>query len=359
MRIGVDASKIADSQRTGLGNTILPIILGLRSIDKTNQYILYTGKPLPKEILSENFEERLIPSFAFWHSIKLPATLRKDNLDLFFEMTYRLPKGLPKRAITILHDFAFKYFPECYSSLEKYLQEKTVHTAIKKAEKIIVSSEANKQDLIKFYNCPVQEIVVIPFGLGNPNSKIEEASEIAKLKVPFFLTVGRLEKRKNTLNIIKAFNIFKEQTNSSAKLVLAGKPGYGAKEIENEIIASKYKSDIIKLGFVSEGNLNFLYAKALALIYPSLYEGFGFPALEAMQKSTPVLTSNVPTLREIVGNGALLVDPTKIEEISQGMYKLYKDMNIRSTLITKGKENIKRFSWEQTSKKILEIINGK
>lgn len=357
MIVGVDASKLTESQRTGIGNTVVPIISELKKIDSKNRYILYSRKPLPKEFLGNNFTESIIPFFKFWHLVKLPLALLKEKPDAFLEISNELPFFAPKKSICVLHDFAYKYFPECYSPTERVIQNRTAKRAVNKAKKIIVSSVANKKDLIKFYNCPEDKIAVIPFGLGNSSKNVEAVEEVKIINSPFFLSVGRFEKRKNTLNIIKAFNKFKNETKSSSKLVLVGKPGYGFREINKEINNSPFKSDIIKLGFVSDGNLNYLYAKALALVYPSLYEGYGFPILEAMKQGIPVLTSNVPTIKEVANDAAIYVNPTNVEEIWEAMLKLYKEANLRASLITKGKENIKRFSWEKTAKQIMDLIN--
>lgn len=360
MIIGVDASKATEQQKTGLGNTIYPILLELQKIDKKNQYYLYTNAPLPKELLSDNFIEKLIPSFKFWHSIKLPLTLRADKPDAFFAFTNPLPAFAPKNTYVLLHDFASKFFPECYSPLERREQDRAIKLAIRKASKIVVTSEANKADLKKFYNPDMSKVFIAPLGFNDQLDKeIEPVKEVANLSAPFFLSVGRIEKRKNTLNIVFAFAKFKENTKSSAKLVLVGKNGYGFKDVKKGIdnFPEEIKKDIISLGFVTQNQLGYLYSKALCLVYPSLYEGFGFPALEAMSCGCPVITSNVPTIKEVAGKAALYVDPKNIDDISNKMLQLYQSISERGKLISLGKENIKRFSFAITAKKIHDTLN--
>lgn len=362
MIIGVDASKAVEGQRTGLGNTIYPILLELQKIDTKNQYYLYTNAPLPKELLSDNFIEKLIPSFKFWHSIKLPLTLKADKPDAFLAFTNPMPAYAPKNTFVLLHDFASKFFPECYSPLERREQDRAVKLAIRKASKILVTSEANKADLKKFYDPDMSKVFVTPLGFNDQlDEDTESVPEVANLSAPYFLSVGRIEKRKNTLNTVLAFAKFKEATKSSAKLVLVGKNGYGYKDVKKAIdsLPEETRKDIILLGFVTQNQLGYLYSKALCLVYPSLYEGFGFPILEAMSCGSAVITSNIPTIKEVAGQAVLYVDPKKVNDISDKMLQIYKSIEERGKLISLGKENIKRFSFVITAKTILDLINEK
>jgi len=359
MRIGIDASKAVEKQKTGIGNTVYPILTELKLLDKENRYELYANKSLPPELLGHNFSEKIIKLPRLWQSVRLPLALRKDKPDAFLELSNRIPKWAPKKTIVFLHDFAFKYFPECYSGTERYLQELAVKNAIKYAYKIVVTSEANKKDFLKFYSCSSEKIAIIPLGFNDSlHGERESVSAVEGLNAPFFLSVGRLEKRKNTSRIVEAFIKFKKETLSQALLILVGKNGYGAKEIRKLISREKkIRKDIIVLGFIKNAELSYLYSNALALIYPSLYEGFGFPALEAMSCGTPVLTSDAPTLKEVAGRAALFVNPKKVEEIAAGMIRLYKNPGLRDKLITAGRENIKKFSWREAAAKLKELIN--
>lgn len=359
MKIGIDASKAAGAKKTGIDNTAYQIILGLQKIDKTNNYFLYTNKKIdPVLTKQKNFIERLIPFPKFWNRFRLPLALLKDKPDVFLELTANLPPAASKNSIVLIHDLAFKIFPEAYSSYELMLQEAAVNTAIKRAKKIIFSSKANYNDFLRYYKCPKNKVIVIPLAYNSllKNSSIK--SKLVDSRFPYFLYVGRIEKRKNVLNIIRAFNAFKNESKSKIKLLLIGKDGYGASTIREELNVSPFKKDILLPGYVSNDELSYIFSHAQALVYPSLYEGFGLPALEAMAYKVPVITSKVPTLEEVVGDAALLVNPLDEIDIANAMKKIVTDKKLRQELIKNGLLNIKKYSWDKTAKEFLKIIES-
>lgn len=356
--IGIDASKAATNRKTGIDNTAYQIILGLEKIDAENKYYLYTNAPLPDAIKNKpNFEEKLVPFPKFWNRFRLPLALLKDKPEKFLQLTSNIPPCSPEKTAVLIHDLAFKFFPEAYSKYELMLQENALNLAIKKAKTIIFTSEANASDFRKFYSFPKNKITVIPLAYNDELFKrIANQKNIPKIDVPYFLTIGRLEKRKNTAKIIEAFEIFKQNKEKKHKLVLVGKPGFGSDEINDCIKNSRNKDDIIVLGYVEDEDLPHLYNGAEIFIYTSLYEGFGLPMLESMACGTPVLTSNIPTLKEIAGNSALLVDPTDPKKIAEGICLIEGNKSISSKLISSGLNNVKNYSWDKTSLLYLELI---
>lgn len=361
MIIGIDASKTASTKKTGVDNTAYQIILGLTKIDKTNTYYLYTDKPLdPSLTKNPNFIEKLIPFPKFWNKFRLPLALMRDKPDKFLELTYAIPPSAPEKTIVLIHDLAFKFFPEAYSKYELILQENAIAAAISRADTIVFTAKANLDDFKKFYGEPKAKTKIIPLAFGGENFNTKTVNKETKPPVgPYLLSIGRIEKRKNTLRIVEAFEIFKKQNSPNHKLILVGKNGYGFEEVEEKISNSAFKNDIIQKGYVSDEDLTVLVKNADALLYPSLYEGFGLPALEAMSLETPVLTSNISVMKEVAENAALFVNPDDSNAIAKGIEKLLGEKELRKSLVLQGNKVVKKYSWDKTAgefhKLILEI----
>ncbi|MFA4996278.1 MAG: glycosyltransferase family 1 protein [Patescibacteria group bacterium] len=359
MLIGIDASKTALKHKTGIDNTVYQIILNLEKIDKKNVYSLYSNKPIDKSLKqNKNFQEKLIPFPRLWNKFRLPLALMRDRPEKFLQVTNAIPAFSPQKTAVFIHDLAFKFFPKAYSPYELMLQEAAIKVALNKAARIIFSSEANKKDFLKFHTFPEEKINVVPLAFdSNIYKKISKPKQILKVNSPYLIFVGRLEKRKNIINIIEAFVEFKKKSKTDHKLVLVGKKGYGYDEIEAKINENKnFKKDIITTGYMSDQKLANLYALSDGLIFPSLYEGFGLPILEAMACGIPVITSNIPTSKEVAGDAAILVNPENVSEISEAINSIVFDKKIKQNLISKGKIQIKRFSWNKTAKNILKIL---
>ena len=354
MLIAIDASKAASTKKTGIDHVAYRIILGLSKIDKQNQYNLYTNASLDKELLSnKNFKQKLIPFPRFWSRFRLPLALMRDKPDVFLSLTNGTPFS-PNKTIILIHDLAFKFFPEAYSKYELMLQENAIKIALKNASVIVFTTNQNLKDFIHFYGKPKQQTKVISLGY---NHELSNNIKTEKPKKPYFLSVGRIEKRKNTLGTVKAFELFKEEDNSDYQLILVGQNGFGHEEVDSQITKSKFNEDIIRPGYVENKKLPSLYKNATALIHPSLYEGFVFPLLEAMDIGTPVLTSDVPTIKESVDDAALFVNPKDVKSIAEGMKKISTDQNLRKSLIFNGKEVIKKYSWDKTAAEYYKLIN--
>jgi glycosyltransferase involved in cell wall biosynthesis len=196
--------------------------------------------------------------------------------------------------------------------------------------------------------------------MGYETLKLKGEEKHCEKYQPYILSVGRLETRKNVINIIKAYNLLRKERRIKHKLLLAGKTGYGYEEIENEIRKSKYyPDDIIELGYVSDENLPSLYKNASLLLYPSLYEGFGFPILEAFTFEIPVVTSDRSGMAEIADGAALLVNPDKVFEIAAAMSQIINKPEIKKTLNLKAKKILLKYSWEQCAIETLAVLTEK
>jgi len=222
------------------------------------------------------------------------------------------------------------------------------------AKKIIAVSENTKNDLMRLYKVPEKKIEVIYEGVSRDQETVS-GEQYEKYK-PYILFVGRLEKRKNIKGIIRAYKILREKYNISHKLILAGKPGYGYESIRHEASGMKYENDIIFPGFVSERDKRGLLRNADTFLFPSFYEGFGLPVLEAQNYGVPVVTGNVSSLSEVGGNSVIYCDSERPESIAEAVHKLISNPELKNDIIDKGYENIKRFSWGDCSFRISKIL---
>ncbi len=362
MIIGIDASRAVKKQRTGTENYSSNLIFELAKIDAVNDYILYVGPDYDGifDKFPKNFSVKIIPNKKYWTQVGLTLEMIKNKSDVLFVPSHILPTISGKRSAITIHDLAWKYFPEVYSKNEIKTQNFSIRRAIVKKASIIVYSKSTELDLKKFYPKTTKLIKFVPMGFKPINSDSKLSDELAtKVSGKYILFVGRLESKKNIINLVKAYSMLRSEREIKDKLVLAGNPGFGYDEIKQEINLSKFKNDIIETGFVSDNNRNALYKNASLFAFPSLFEGFGFPILEAFSAGIPVVTSNVSSMPEVAGAGAILVNPKKPFEIAASMSQILNKPQIGQKLITIGKKQITKYSWDVCAEETLKILEGK
>jgi len=367
MIIGIDASRANREQKTGIEWYSYYLIQELKKIPFApgDKFILYTPFELKGHLaeLPTNWEEKVLkwPPKYLWTQVRLAWEMLFHSPDLLFVPAHCTPLfSLVKKVVTI-HDLGFKHFAKSYSLFQRIYYFLSHYWSLKMAQQIIVPSEFTKNDILRNFCSPRGEITVIPLGYTSKknlfNTQIDSNLILNKYKIkkPFFFYVGRLEKKKNILGLIKAYQKLKksEQEMEIPNLVLGGKPGYGYTEIKKEILNSE---DVKEIGYIAQEDLSTLYSSALALVFPSFYEGFGLPLLEAMANNCPVLASNAGSLPEVGGEAVLYFNPSDIEDIKNVMLKIVRDKGIGQSLIKKGNQRVKFFSWEkcaQSTKKVL------
>ncbi len=377
MNIGIDASRAFTKEKTGIEEYSYQLIKNLTTMDlKSHQIFLYARKnPVIDFDLPSNFKLKVISLNKLWTQIGLASEMMKNKPDILFVPSYTVPQIHPTKTVVTIHGLEYKYFPECYSLKERLFLELNTKFSIKWSSKIIVPSENTKRDLMKFYKVDGDKIKVIHHGA---RSQKFIKSKVHKVKNNEFnvLFIGRLEKRKNVVNLIKAFELFKKSFKNppnplfqrgnrtpplvkgagGIKLTLAGKTGFGFEEIKKAIQESLYKKDIILKDYVSEEEKDKLYKSANLFALPSFYEGFGLPVLEAMNYGVPVICSDTSSLPEVAGDAALLVDPNNIQEIADAMNKVFSDNDLRNKMIEKGLENVEKFSWEKCARETVDVL---
>jgi len=295
-----------------------------------------------------------IPFPRLWTQIRLSLEVFwNKKLDNIFVPSHLLPLITPKKSTITIHDVAWKHVPEGYSFLSKIYLEWGTKFAVRNAKNIIVPSQQTKDDLVNLYNADESKIHVIPLGYIRVSNQERLISNVKK--EPYFIFVGRIEYKKNTDTLIKAFHKFCE-ADKEAKLVLVGKVGHGGKEILANI-PNEIRNRIEITGYVSDEEKNELMQNALAFVFPSRYEGFGIPLLEAMDYNLPIIASNIPTSREVAGESALYFDADNTETLSILMQQIKADGELRKQMIKEGQEILSKYSWQKAANDTLKVLN--
>ena len=369
MRIGINASKIFDVH-TGVGRYTSNLCRSILKTGSKNDCYLYTpgrmgnvitndieGTPLGKPPASiQNNTLRIL-----WEQMVLPIYSRKDKLDLFHYTDHALSLLFKKCPIIItVHDVAYLRLPNLLNISRKIYKKNILQISIKKADIIIADSYATKKDIIEYFGTREGKIRVIHLGVESrfrPINNVEAFRLRNNLPPKIILNVGTLEPRKNVVSLIKAFKKLREKGFKDYKLVIAGEKGWLYEEIFREVGRSDLKQEILFLGVVRDEDLPMLYNCADLFVYPTLYEGFGLPPLEAMACGIPVIASNTSSLPEVIGDAGIMVDPTDIASLCENIYKVLKDKKLRYRMGSMGLERSKLFSWDKTVKEILEIYD--
>lgn len=370
MKIAIDISQIA-YEGTGVAHYVRQLVTHLISIDKKNDYILF-GISLRKQ----DFIKKFFESFKKYQNVKfkllpLPQTLGRylwnklhliniekftGEIDILHTSDWIEPSSKAKK-VTTIHDLIIFKYPEYSHPDIIAIQKEKIRWVKRETDMIIADSSATKEDIIKLLHFDHKKIEVIYPGIDAIFKPIDEI-EVAKIRQKYglyndyILSVGTLEPRKNIKGVLTAFEKFlKHQLIIARKkpveLIIAGKPGWGENVKKTKFVRF--------LGYIENKDLPALYAGAQVFVYPSLYEGFGFPVLEAMACGCPVVSSNRGSLAEIINGSALVIDPEMPDDISVKMTQLVIDTDLREKLIKKGKENVSRFQWEKTAKQVLAI----
>jgi glycosyltransferase involved in cell wall biosynthesis len=293
----------------------------------------------------------------FLENIILPKYLHKKKYLLYHSPHYVLPLFLKSPSVLTIHDLITLDFPQ-YCKNDSVLYFKLLLArSIKNATKIIAVSETVKNDIIRHYPIAKDKVRVIYHGINPIFRKTINKTVIDKYSIPeqYILFVGNIEPKKNIERLIKAFDILKRTTNFTHKLVITGKKEWKCKSVFETIADLKMESEIIFTGYVPEEDLPAIYSMSDLFVFPSLYEGFGIPPLEAMACEVPVITSNKGALPEITGGNCVLVDPYNIKEITNAMQHLLIDKYLRNKNIEDGKAWVKQFSWKRTAIETLKV----
>jgi len=403
MIIGIDASRANRSLRTGTEWYSFYIIQNLARIDRQNQYILYLDQEPAADLLEavapyDNFELRRLqwPWRYFWTLGRLSWEMIVRRPDVLFVPAHSLPLFHPRRTINTIHDIAFLREGDLYQARGLRLQSNTGKSlvnlltkiltrgryqsnsldyllwstayALKNASKIIAVSNFTKKEIIDVYSSKFADKIEViyngyPHELYFPRNNTEERRQVLDkygLEEPFFLYVGRLEKKKNTPSLVEAFALFKEANPySKASLVLIGNAGFGYDEVKYIVEEYNLGRSVIMPGWVSEDDLPIIFSAALAFVFPTLHEGFGIPVLQAMACGVPTLVSDLPVLREILGEASFYFNPRDKNNLALALSAVAGNKNLRQDLANKGLKRAEMFSWKKSAAETLKILTEK
>lgn len=382
MRIGIDLRALAQGRSSGVEEYVKQFLCAVFSMDRANDYVLFLNawkKVLPDLQWTESFPNVTIKrfripnkilNFFLWYA-RFPKLDRLlGGVDCFFMSNINFGR-VSRRAKLLLtvHDLSFEHYPETFSLKRRawhfFVNPKSLCDA---ADRIIAVSDATRDDLCATYAVDADKVSTI-HSAASQYYRVMDRNDLSLVSVrekyalpyKFILSLGTLEPRKNITSIIRAYAALRDRKQKEAdqhKLVIAGERGWKWHAIEEEIARSPYGADILRVGFIADDDKPALYNLASLFVYPSFYEGFGFPPLEAMQCGTPVITSNASSLPEIVADAAIMIDSDRPDELYRAMKEVLLNQELHAHLRTKGLERAKQFSWRKSAEEFLKIIDS-
>ena len=369
MDIGIDARSMFGTP-TGVGRYLSNLLNHIRRIDKKNYYCLYTAHSTNLPMIQQgNFRQKsltvpVLQNYFTWNHARLPVELLQHPVDLFHFPFYTIPVFRNYKSVVTIHDITYEIHPEWYSWKGLFAMRYFSRYAAKHTDKILTDSENTKQDILEYYGIAENKVAVISLGVEERFRKIDVPSAIAQLKATYrivasqvVLYVGSIHTRRNIEQLVRAFRLVCQKI-SDVQLILIGKREYPYLDITRLVQELDLAEKIIVAGYSHDDDLPLLYNLADLFIYPSSYEGFGLPPLEAMACETPVITAQNSSLPEVVGDAAVFVDPFNIREMADAMYQVLKDENLRRDMILKGRLQSRKFSWERTAKETLAVYQS-
>ena len=363
MRIGIDVRKLHDY---GIGTYVRNLLTHLGRLDRDNEYVLLC-QPADHGLaddLGDNFRTVVQPAgpYSISEQLRIPLQLRRERIDLFHAPHYTLPALTPCRSIVTIHDCIHLRFPQYLPSRFAYGYARAVlWSATRRSDCILTVSESSKRDILSFFDVPAEKIVVIPNAIEDrywtppPDDEVAKVRDRYQLHAPFLLYAGNIKPHKNLERLLDAFYRVRQRGFEHLTLLIIGDEITRYAKLRRAIHRYQLHRYVRFLGFVPAETLQILYRLARAFVFPSLYEGFGLPPLEAMASGTPVVTSNVSALPEVVGDAAVLVDPTHADSIADGVLRVLSDDALRADLIRKGLARARQFSWDRSVRRTWDI----
>ncbi|MGC8783998.1 MAG: glycosyltransferase family 4 protein [Armatimonadota bacterium] len=367
MRIGSNVHLLSTTH-TGIQHYIRALVPELLTQATSHEIVLY-GEPAQLPVTAGE-QVRWVSTFrplrsgaqrVLWEQMVLPRLLRRGGIEVFFSPAFVLPVLWEGAGVVTVHDLNFEVSPETIHPVRRAYLRCITRWSTRHARKVVAISRSTASDIVRLYGVPHQKLVIIPYGLDalfNPeNARALEPMVRQRYSLPerFLLFVGTLEPRKNLPRLLEAYALARQET-SLPPLVLAGAPGWQHERILTQARRLGIEQHILFAGYIPREHLPGVYASASALLYPSLYEGFGLPPLEAMGCGTPVLASNTSAMPEVVGDGGMLIDPRDTQQIADGILRITLDEILRQQVIQRGLERARLFRWEDAAEHTLRVL---
>lgn len=369
MIIAVNTRFLLNNYLEGYGYFIFETFKRITSAHADHQFIFIFDRPFDERFV---FGKNVIPVvtgpaarhpllWKFWYDVKVPAVLRKHKADVFVScdgfcsLTSKVPQCL------VLHDLSFLHHPSFIKKVQLLFYKKYTPKFLAKARSIATVSEFSKKDIITRYKTDVSKIDVV---FSAAKEIFQPLTDAAKEEIKnkytggkeYFVYAGAIHPRKNLMNLLRAFSVFKKRLQTNMKLVLAGRLAWKYESFAESLKSYKYRDDVVLKGYVPEDELVKIIGAAYGMVYPSLFEGFGVPVLEAMQADVPVITSEGSSMQEIAGDAALYADANNHTDIADKMMLLYKDEKLRKELIEKGRKVSKHYTWDKAAELLWQCI---
>jgi glycosyltransferase involved in cell wall biosynthesis len=367
MHVGINALAVAERPH-GVGTYIKQLVAALAAIDSGEDYTVFasqSGRPhleavAPKmryEMAPANRPLRLL-----WEQVQLPRLVKARKVDVFHGATFTLPLWKTSRQVVSIHDMTFHLTPERHIAAKRYYFQQMIPRACHQADAVIAISESTKRDLVALLGVGEKKIFVVHHGVPGgyrrvtDENRLEEVRRKLGLRRPFILHVGMLEPRKNLKTLVEAYRSAAD-IHGQYDLVLAGGYGWGYEPLLAQIKGSGLTS-IRVTGYVPEEDLPPLYSQAAVFVYPSVYEGFGLPVLEAMAFEVPVITSNVSSMPEVAGDAAALLAPEDVNGLVDAMRKVLGSRDLQTRMAAAGLARARTFTWEAAARKTLDVYRA-
>ena len=376
MRIGIDAYPLTRERLTGLGTYLLNLIKHLEAIDVENEYFLYGCRDFQLPFKNNRWHVRLVKGprlvrkiSTFWLLFGASSMLQRDKIDVFLGTQNLIPIFLPAsiKKILVINDLSVLVCPQTMPFIQYIAHRCIFKRSLFSADRIIAISHSTKDDIIKYFPHLKEEKITAVYDACSPEvflpHKKEEINSYIKKRFSsldkYILAVSSLEWRKNTLGLLRSYYLCWMNFNIKHKLLIAGcEKRAKTTAIERLVKELSLEDSVHFLGYVDLEELIYLYNGADVFVFPSFYEGFGLPPLEAMSCGTPVIASDIRVLREVLGDAALLVDPYNHEEMARGIDRVLTDQVLAENLRKKGLDRVKLFSWDKTAKVTRQILTN-
>lgn len=367
MRIGIDATALP-LQPVGAGIYMINLVRALAAVNERDELVIFTHPAGRKQMAvqeSKRFRwavvpDKSIPRRLLWEQIGLPRLVGKMRLDLLHSLHYTRPWRLPCRSVVTFHDMTFFLYPQLHTRSKQAFFPLTIRASARSADAIIAVSESTRADSIRLLGIPGEKIIATPLGVDPAFRPIRDLESLdvvrQRYNLPdrFILYVGLVEPRKNLSGLIRAYRSALEG-GIAHRLVVVGRFGWSYQQVLDEIEALGLQERVQFTGYIPQADLPIVYNLASLFVYPTLYEGFGLPALEAMACGTPVVTSNVASLPEIIGEAGVLIPPGDQQALSQALQDVLSDPGLQTHLAIKGPQQASQFTWERTARQTLQV----
>jgi len=357
VRIGINALYLIPGGVGGTEIYLRELLAALADLDQTNEYLVFTNLETQSDLVPKqaNFHwkpqavhARFRPARILWEQIVLPFEAARYRLDVLFNPGFTAPLFPPCRQVTVFHDLQHKRHPEYFRWFDLPFWQFLLWMAAHRSHRLIAVSEATRSDLLRFYSIPKERIAVVHHGVEPAFSRLDRSHTES-----YLLCVSTLHPHKNLPRLIRAYGRKKRDF----RLILAGLRGFHAEAIERLIEDLKLQDSVRITGWVPREELYSLYARARAFVYPSTFEGFGMPVLEAMAAGIPVACSDIPPLREVAADAALFFDPLNEDDIASGIERVMSDASLQERLTTAGRERARPFTWVRCAEQTLKVLS--